>query len=142
MWIRAFLCLLLSMGGSPSLALNEQGIDHDLDSTTVQARYAYWYSDRSNDLAEVLALDQAQWTQVESLGSYGFTKGEYWIHLTLSQPKPSLDSHLVRFIHPVHDVVDIHVLSPSGKKLNEWHLGDTVQNIQRPIQETPALKLC
>jgi PAS domain S-box-containing protein len=123
------------MGGSPSLALNEQGIDHDLDSTTVQARYAYWYSDRSNDLAEVLALDQAQWTQVESLGSYGFTKGEYWIHLTLSQPKPSLDSHLVRFIHPVHDVVDIHVLSPSGKKLNEWHLGDTVQNIQRPIQE-------
>jgi PAS domain S-box-containing protein len=135
MWMRALLCLLLSIGGLPVWGLGQQSIDPALDHSAVQARYAYWYSDQTNDLAEVLALEQAQWTDVESLGSYGLRGGEYWIHLSLSQPALSSGTHIVRFIHPVHDVVDIHVLSEFGEKLNEWHIGDTVKNIQRPVQD-------
>jgi PAS domain S-box-containing protein len=144
MWIRAFLCLLLSMDGQSAWALDNEILNEEarveqalfqLEPSLVESSYAYWYSDKTNLLEDIIALDHSDWTQVDSLGSYGFKKGEYWIHLTLSQSSPVVDSHIVRFIHPVHDVVDVHVLSKTGEKLNKYNLGDSLSNIQRPVQD-------
>ena len=140
MWIRAILCLLLSMEGLPAWAQSPGSagsavIAQDSNVPTLKASYAYWYSDNKTSLENVLLLDASQWTKVDRLGSYGFTKGEYWIHLSLEQSALSSSSHIIRFVHPVHDVVDVHVLTKSGEKLNEWHMGDTVRNIQRPVQD-------
>lgn len=142
MWIRALLCLWLMMSGLPVSAEQAMAADHINGSDSIKVDYAYWYSDERIELSNVLELKTEQWTQVESLKNHGFKSGEYWIHLDVSQSSLSSDSHYFRFLHAVHDVVDIFVLSKDGDPLHEWHLGDTVKNIQRPVQEKkPSFKL-
>lgn len=129
MWIRGIVCLLLVVIGTAAHAVSPDSVD---------VTYSYFYSESEQTLEDALQRPKDRWIETDKLGNYGFKSGEFWIQLNLV---PNLlhddNEYYVRFQHPVLDLIDIYIFS-EGAQLDEHHLGDTVQNIERPVQEKRA----
>ena len=134
MWIRALFCLLIVNGLSAhAFADGQAGVGHSASALSLD--YAYLYSDEPLQLSDIHLKSPEQWTQVDALKNYGFVSGEFWIHIRAQQSDFSSDVHFFRFLHPVHDVVDIFIMSENKEIIQTLKLGDTVTNIQRQVQE-------
>ena len=134
MWIRALFCLLIVNGLSAhAFADGQAWVGHSASALSLD--YAYLYSDEPLQLSDIHLKSPEQWTQVDALKNYGFVSGEFWIHIRAQQSDFSSDVHFFRFLHPVHDVVDIYIMSENKEIIQTLKLGDTVTNIQRQVQE-------
>ncbi len=97
--------------------------------------YALWQepTTHSETLAYVKNLDEKQWSKVSTLKNYGFNDKAYWIRLDLNNNTNISISKIIKFVHPAHDYVDIYHFSSLGALQEQWHLGDMVENIKRPV---------
>ncbi len=101
-------------------------------SNALEVEYAYWHSDNGVSLSQARYQPAENWQVVDQLASYGFERGEYWIKLNIHNPNQHNISRIFQFLHPALDEVDIYHFVNNTLK-DEWHLGEAVSNLKRPV---------
>lgn len=112
-WLLCWVMLSINVDASPAAI-----------QTNIQANYAYLYSDDVLSLVDVQSEVESQWTKVDSLGSYGFREGEFWLRIRLKNTSPAQVSPIIRFSYPSHDEVDFYEVSAEQQLIEAWRMGD------------------